>query len=255
MGARPVAVLLVTLIAALGACGVRQEPNSEVSDSHNPMSALAAQLPGFSPCPENAPCRILPLGDSITHGSGVAGGYRVPLHSLARQRGQQITFVGTQQNGPLVDGSHAFPRNHEGYVGETIQQLEQRFESFSASAEADIVLLHVGTNDMVHEPARAPRRAADLIDRITSRYPDALVAVARIIPLMMTEDSPDLVLRYNDALAAVVQERAVAGRNVILVDHNTQFPPGALPDQVHPDQSGYEFMARTWYAALEPYLD
>lgn len=257
MGTRAAGFLLTLLFATIAGCGAGQAPDPYPTAKAPPDSVHAAFPPDVSPCLSEVPCRILPLGDSITYGSGVehGGGYRLPLYELALARGWQVTFVGTQLNGPRTAGSQPFPRNHEGYVGETIQQVEQRLEAFAASAQADIVLLHIGTNDMIREPSVAPRRAANLIDRINTRYPAALVAVAQIIPLMLTADGEERVRRYNDALAALVRERAAAGRNVILVDHNTHYPPDALPDKVHPDQSGYEFMARTWFAALEQYLD
>src|SRR5690606_15758517 len=66
----------------------------------------------FQPCPETGPCKILPLGDSITFGLGFDGGYRVHLFQLALEDDHEITFTGTQQpNGPdTVDGV-SFPKN------------------------------------------------------------------------------------------------------------------------------------------------
>lgn len=75
---------------------------------------------GYTPCPTTGePCKILPLGDSITDGIGVqgGGGYRIELFRKARAAGKNITFVGSLVNGPsMVDGA-AFPRNHEGHSG------------------------------------------------------------------------------------------------------------------------------------------
>lgn len=60
-----------------------------------------------------APVRVMPLGDSITDGYNVPGGYRIELEDLLVSRGQPVDFVGSLSNGPasLAD------RDHEGHSG------------------------------------------------------------------------------------------------------------------------------------------
>jgi lysophospholipase L1-like esterase len=60
---------------------------------------------------------------------------------------------------------------------------------------------------------------------------------------------------YNDAIPAVVQERASAGKHIVLVDQFTGFPTSELGDGVHPNQQGYERMAGVWYAAIGKLLN
>src|SRR5947207_492514 len=68
-----------------------------------------------SPCPSDGePCRILPLGDSLTWGLGYEGGYRVALFQRASAAGKRITFVGSLQNGPPSVGGQPFPRHNQG---------------------------------------------------------------------------------------------------------------------------------------------
>ncbi|WP_437766747.1 hypothetical protein WMF27_22915 [Sorangium sp. So ce281] len=81
---------------------------------------------GFTPCPTNGePCKILPLGDSITDGVGVqgGGGYRIELFRKARAAGKKITFVGSLMNGPATVDGASFPRAHEGHSGWKIDQI------------------------------------------------------------------------------------------------------------------------------------
>ncbi|MCP5545455.1 MAG: hypothetical protein H7A49_16285, partial [Akkermansiaceae bacterium] len=51
---------------------------------------------------DEAPVRIMPLGDSITQGccsgSAVEGGYRNRLHDLLDSAGYTVDFVGTQND-------------------------------------------------------------------------------------------------------------------------------------------------------------
>jgi hypothetical protein len=61
-----------------------------------------------------SPVRIMPLGDSITKGSGSTSfnGYRRPLFKKLEAASHSIDFVGSQ-----LDGSIDFDRNHEGRSG------------------------------------------------------------------------------------------------------------------------------------------
>ncbi|WP_234022901.1 SGNH/GDSL hydrolase family protein [Sorangium cellulosum] len=208
--------------------------------------------PGFQPCPETGPCKILPLGDSITFGLGFDGGYRVELFRLAREDGHEITFTGTQQmNGPtMVDGA-PFPRNHEGISGQTIQQIANRVPTPALGEMPHIVLLHAGTNDMYQSPNGAPMRLGALLDELIAEAPDALIVVSNIIPF---PGAAAAVNTFNATIPAMVEERAAAGAHIVFADQFTGFPTSELGDGVHPNQAGYARMAGVWYDAIDDYL-
>ncbi|MGK4007324.1 SGNH/GDSL hydrolase family protein [Sorangium sp. So ce1036] len=207
---------------------------------------------GFQPCPETGPCKILPLGDSITFGLGFDGGYRVELFRLALKDGHEITFTGTQQkNGPeTVDGT-PFPRNHEGISGQTIQQIAGRVPTPALSEMPHIVLLHAGTNDMWQSANGADARLGALLDKLIAEAPDALIVVSNIIPFPQASGS---VNAYNATIPGLVEERASAGAHIVFVDQFTDFPTSELGDGVHPNQAGYARMGRVWYDAISDYL-
>lgn len=230
------------------------------------------QPTAFAPCPtDGSACRILPLGDSITDGlvgnapgntTPSVGGYRVELFRRAVADGHAITFVGRQQNGPTEVDGQPFPRNHEGYSGATINsgmnQIANRLDAALAANPPHIILLHIGTNDMIQQQAAAaaPANLAGLLDQITAGAPDALVVVAQIIPLGFG-NAPEA---YNAAIPDLVRERAEAGQHLLLVDHFTPIATnpatvaGLVGDNVHPNAAGYAIMADTWYTAIEPFL-
>lgn len=211
---------------------------------------------GFSPCPASGSCKILPLGDSITDGFGVPGGYRIPLYGLALDANKDITFIGRASNGPDSVEGEPFPKNHEGYSGYTIAQINGSPANLPEQLDdtPHIVLLHIGTNDMIGaDAATAPTRLSALVGELTETWPDALIVVAQLIPLPFAQAAVDT---YNAAVPGVVAEYDSGGAHVILVDQGSDFPENGVDaaDTVHPNETGYAAMADVWYAAIEQYL-
>jgi lysophospholipase L1-like esterase len=228
---------------------------------------------GYNPCPTNGdPCKILPLGDSITYGlitvaadkpngKDSNGGYRREFFAKASAANQKITFTGSQQNGPDSVNGVTFPKNHEGHSGFTIDDstgngindksvLDPGFKT-----TPHIVLLHIGTND-VYSPKGMQAGMADrlgkLLDELSTRAPNALIVVAKIVPL---SSSNSALTNYNNAVPGVVSAKAAQGKHVILVDPFTGFKSNMLSaDGVHPNQSGYDYLGDTFYAGVASYL-
>ncbi|MES1207778.1 MAG: SGNH/GDSL hydrolase family protein [Pseudomonadota bacterium] len=227
----------------------------------------------FMPCPATGNCKIMPLGDSITQGVGSSddGSYRVPLFRQTLMDAKRITFVGRRSNGPtnvMVGGTTTpFPRTHEGYSGYTIDNgggrtgISGLVEPALMMFTPHIVLLMIGTNDVdiSLDLADAPTRLGALIDRITTRSPDALVVVAKMVPTR-TAATNTRVQAYNDAIPALVQSRAAAGKHIAMVDMygaftaNANYATALLTDNLHPNDAGMAVMAQTWYAAIKAYL-
>ena len=206
----------------------------------------------YNPCPTNGdPCRILPVGDSITVGINYEGAWRVEIFHRALMAGQKITFTGHDMNGPAMVDGKTFPNRFEAQSGITIAGISSKIDTDKAlQMPADIVLIHIGTNDMYMTPAGAPDRLTSLIDKIAAALPNALIGVAKIIPLPMNKSAVDT---YNAAIPGVVQKEVATGKHVFMVDLNTGFPSGDM-DSVHPYQSGYNWMGDKWYEAISALL-
>ena len=97
--------------------------------------------------------------------------------------------------------------------------------------------------------ADAPSRLASLIDQILTAEPDATVLVAQLIvngdPTIESE-----VVTFNNALPAIVQARASAGKHVYLVDMSA-LTTADLDGTLHPNDTGYQLMANAWFAAIQ----
>jgi lysophospholipase L1-like esterase len=210
-------------------------------------------------CPATGPCRILPLGDSITDGiGGSAGGYRVELFRQAVANNKDITFVGSKANGPTAVDGKSFPRNHEGNSGWSINQIANIVPSPALNGDPNIILLMIGTNDSwVEENNNGPQvmaqRLGALMDKIINAKPNALLAVATITP--RNDYARQWADSYVAVIPGVVQERINQGFNVILVDQYKGYPSNGLgSDNLHPNDTGYKFIGQTWYNAIKDYL-
>nr|MDT0660011.1 GDSL-type esterase/lipase family protein [Micromonospora sp. DSM 115978] len=194
-----------------------------------------------------AAVRVMPLGDSITDGFNVPGGYRIDLWQKVVAGGYSVDFVGSLTNGPASLGD----RNHEGHSGWRIDQLDANINAWMSSYTPRTVLLHIGTNDIFQnrDLPNAPNRLAALIDKITAASPTTKVFVASIVPA--GNSGTDAQVRsFNAAIPQIVQTRANAGRQVYFVNMYAALNTGDLADGVHPNATGYSKMATTWYNAL-----
>ncbi|WP_250004896.1 ricin-type beta-trefoil lectin domain protein [Actinoplanes sp. M2I2] len=195
----------------------------------------------------NGGVRVMPLGDSITEGTQVPGGYRIGLWQRLSGAGYRVDFVGTQVNGPAALGDH----DHQGHPGWRIDQIDANISRWLGTANPRTVLLHIGTNDILqnYNVASAPSRLSALIDRITATAPAADVFVATIIPLASAGQAASA-RTFNAALPGIVQSKVNSGKRVHLVDMHAALTTADLIDGVHPTAGGYDKMAATWYAAL-----
>jgi lysophospholipase L1-like esterase len=211
-------------------------------------------LAAFDPCPPSGnPCKILPLGDSITFGIQYPGAYRVELFSKAVGANKKITFVGSQMNGPTTAAGMTFPPSHEGHSGFTIDMMKP-FVTSDMQYAPNIILLHIGTNDTyMGDPAGAPARLQSLVDMLLATYPNSLLVVAKIVPYPSQMNN---VNTFNATIPSLVNSRAAMGKHILLADLNTGFnvPTMLSSDTIHPNQTGYNFMGDTWYSVIGSYL-
>ncbi|MEV0458232.1 RICIN domain-containing protein [Catellatospora methionotrophica] len=209
--------------------------------------AVTAMPGGVAHAESNGGVRVMPLGDSITEGTQVPGGYRIGLWQRTASAGYRVDLVGTQFNGPAALGDH----DHEGHPGWRIDQIDANIGGWLQNTAPRTVLLHIGTNDVLqnYQLSSAPGRLSGLLDRISAAVPSADVFVATIIPL--SNAGQDSAARaFNSAIPGIVQSKVNAGRRVHLVDMRGALTTADLIDGIHPTATGYDKMAATWYAAL-----
>ncbi|MFF9312395.1 GDSL-type esterase/lipase family protein [Streptomyces sp. NPDC014748] len=195
----------------------------------------------------NGGVRVMPLGDSITDGFNVPGGYRSDLWQYLAADGHRDDFVGSRSNGPARLGDH----DHEGHPGWRIDEIDAHAADWVRAASPRTILLHIGTNDMIqnHDPAGAPARLAALIDHVTAAAPNADVLVSDLVPLA-DPAAEERAQRFDAAVPGVVSALAARGRHVHFVPMHSALTTADLADGVHPTGGGYSKMAARWYSAL-----
>lgn len=206
---------------------------SHLQDSHS-----AAVVNGLD-------LRILPLGDSITYGSGSTSGngYRLELQNLLV--GNTVQYVGSQHSGSMANNSN------EGHPGAIITQIAQ-FAKSGLNQLPNIVLIMAGTNDM-NVPAAsktAPEQLGNLIDEIITAAPDAAVLVAQLVP-SKNEITAKNIATFNEAVPGIVETRANLKKKVILVNMTKYVTTDGLSDTLHPNDDGYTKMAQAWYDGIQ----
>src|SRR6185437_15312851 len=109
------------------------------------LVAVLGGAVGYAPAAaaeSNGGVRVMPLGDSITEGTQVPGGYRIGLWQRLAAGGYRVDFVGSQFNGPANLGDH----DHQGHPGWRIDQIYNNINGWLATTNPRTVLLHIGTN-------------------------------------------------------------------------------------------------------------
>jgi lysophospholipase L1-like esterase len=190
--------------------------------------------------------KIMPLGDSITFGEGALdyGGYRNLLGVLLANDGYRVDFVGSQQTGMA---SIPDPDN-EGHPGWKIFNIKDAIDSegWLEIYQPDVILLHIGTNDINRGyAASAPENLSALLDDILLRLPEIHIIVAQIIPY--SSGPLEEHIAYNAAIPGIVESK---GQRVSMVDMQNILSQDDYADIYHPNDEGYDKMARAWETAI-----
>ena len=215
----------------------------------------------------------------------VAGGYRLPLYQFLNQAGYGVNYIGTslyptsQTNDSCSNSCEdrdidskilkaAGLLHHEGHSGTTLDQLYTRFKKatvqtiLASQGTSDVITLHLGTNDFGGgnsvDTAKTEMKqllyvlngaaAEGYTSEDTPLYPNAKVAVAKIIP-RSDRDLASSLDEFNTWLETYV---AACPEKLVLVDLGMDTSYTLLRhDGLHPSPEGYKQMARGWFAAIE----
>lgn len=233
--------------------------------------ALSLALPAaWAQKIQDAPLRIMPIGDSITEGGDGAGGFRKPLFDLFTAAYGMPNLVGSRsmrQSDPTDFVDH----DQDGYSAYRIDQIttgkgfwnalpiEERLRLWDPA----IVTIHAGTNDAQQNyrffgnpktgMPGAIERLDDLVSRIVAFNPEIYVIVAQIVPANApaSETTQAYIRALNAKIPAMVAAHQGLGHRVSMVDLYTPMLAYPHPDGIHPSTEGYQVMGQLWFQAIQ----
>ncbi|GAA2637297.1 SGNH/GDSL hydrolase family protein [Paractinoplanes durhamensis] len=215
------------------------------------LVGLLAPAASASPAAERVHrLKVMPLGDSITYGVGskTGDGYRYALYWRLIEAGLPVDYVGSLTAGRGPEDAN------EGHRGWTIEQLSEHVDEWLETYEPDVILLHIGTNDMVRGVPDAPTHLDELLDRIAEDRPAAEVFVAKIVGIADYREVGSRMRRTTAYNAAVTRIVASKGSRFHLVDQS-DVRGIDMWNREHPNDYGYQKMAWNYYRAMEPVLN
>jgi hypothetical protein len=220
--------------------------------------------------PAGAVNKIMPLGDSITwddriyetRGDGEKVAYRHSLWQLLTNAGYEIDFVGSEYTGYDIFPGPEPDAENEGHPGWTDDQIANEVYQFLVDNPADIILLHIGTNDVDPDPGgvefilnEIDRYEADsgtkifvILARIINRAPYSATTTA------FNDNVEDMAYwRVNGPDDPAYPDNIIFGVDVDMEDGAGivyDIQDGDMYDLYHPNEMGYAKMANVWYSGL-----
>lgn len=211
--------------------------------------------------------KVMPLGDSITDGYNVPGGYRIKLWADIVGVGKHVNFVGSNYNGP----STLPDKDNEGHGGWTCSDIIANINTWMSVSRPRIVLLHICTNDIYFltyggnpDPAgTAISRLSTLIDMTWAKFLENNTQNPKIVVGQITPrtDNPTWnanTILFNSMVPGLVAQKVAEGKTVIMVNmygDAVTNPNGVfttdLADGLHPSAAGYDKMADIWFNAIK----
>lgn len=225
--------------------------------------------------------KIMPIGNSITQGwtdgsipETQMKGYRLDLKNLLQAFGMSVNYVGSQSSGSAYfsDCQHAgIGGSRDQYVGRLLLdgydernsvQILTPPRPYLDEYNPDIILLHIGTNDITHEIDLITNQKVtyilDLIDQYEARSgKDVIVFLALIINRKkpwIAGSGYQTTKDWNNAIKALAQARILAGDKLVIVDMENDagfvYESVDMADNLHPNAAGYSKMANLWYDSI-----
>ena len=243
----------VVLAAVLSACG----GGSDASDDG------AAAGPGgtaarVSSCGnDGGTLRVMPLGDSITEGEANHNSYRRTLWQRLQGAGCKVDLVGSKtgvssgyRNSPWVSPPNPdFDQDHEGYWDYRVNELLPIVGGKVASAQPDVVLIHLGTNDVLggQSAAGVAGELSAVIDAVRSGKADTYIILAKIIP---AATNPSATAALNRQIDGIVASKNSATSPVVSVNQAAGYSTADNYDGVHPNPNGEAKLGNKWADTL-----
>jgi len=201
--------------------------------------------------------KIMALGDSITQGDSGHNDYRYYLWQQLQAAGYNFDFVGSMTkafDGNSEPPNYGYDQDNEGHAGYTTAQVLAGVNGWASATMPDIVLLHIGTNDVLNGVANNTiiNNISQIINALRAVNANITILLAQIIP---SSGYTSQISQLNSSIASLVGSKNTAQSRVILVDQYTGINVSTdLWDGIHTNNTGSQKMSSQWFTALQGVL-
>jgi lysophospholipase L1-like esterase len=189
---------------------------------------------------------------------GVTGGFRCGvLDSLRAHLGpyERVKAVGPVTPA-LMGAARMIDDSCLGLPGATGPTVYQALSTIATQMTADVWVLMTGVNDGYNPTGLTA--AIEIIDLMHQRNPNSRIYALDALPRPSTDCTATYFINsFNQGLADTIQVRQAAGTHVSMVEVDSLlcphgiFTPAMLPDSLHPNQAGYDLLAKAIYATMK----
>jgi lysophospholipase L1-like esterase len=250
------AIPVIVAVLLSGACGSATsplEPDPTVRREEQPPPADSLLVATALQAKQDFPfLRILCFGDSLTYGTTLRAAKGLPALSPVSALSPVEGYVPKLARLLASEHSEKIKLINSGIGGETTAGGLARLDGELLIYRPDLVLILEGAVDIGSEdpPYGEIRRNLEGMMRLVLRR-DAAVIIGTVPPFNpegFRAGGSARVKRLNE----IIRPEAKALR-VRVADHEKAFGKDLAlqgPDGVHPNDSGYEMMAETWFEAI-----
>lgn len=141
-----------------------------------------------------------------------------------------------------------------GYLATNIAN-QNMLPKWLSSTKPDIVMMHLGTNDVWNNisPAAITAAFSKLVEQMRASKPTMKILVAQIIPMTPSNCAQcgPRVVALNSAIVAWAANTTTAVSRITVVDTWTGFDTKSMTgDGVHPNNAGNQKLATAWFQPL-----
>ena len=223
--------------------------------------------------------KIMPLGDSITAGTDASytallfTSYRCLLYQKLVAAGYSFDFVGSvhgqwgNNDRTLLPppGYCTWPDyDEEGHSGYRIDDIlagadswPGELQTWAASAHPDLVLVYLGTVDLLQNESVASTvdGISQVIDTLRAANPRVRILVAQISPASkdgVGGSELTTIPQFDDLLPALVAAKTRTQSPILTVDMHSSFSVGAHTlDGVHPNATAEDKQSNRWKTGID----
>lgn len=178
-------------------------------------------------------------------------GYRNSLLQMLRLHSLNVRMVGSRKDGSMPNN------DHEGWHGFRINEIERKARKSVEGLSLNVFIVNAGSNDCLQsfKIAEAGKRMDDMLDYLWLACPQSTVILSTLL-VNADKEVDSAVKCINDQFRALAKKKAAEQKKIVLMDMYTSEGPDihGLIDGIHPDDDGYNKMARLWFRGIQEAL-